>query len=51
MITFFVLVGAGKDRRGRLVEWVEKASFVFGFVFLLDMPDKLRVTADFELGS
>ena len=50
MITFFVLVGAGKDRRGRLVEWVEEASFVFGFIFLLDMPDnELKVTADFEL--
>ena len=28
MLTFFALVGACKDRRGRLVEWVEKASFV-----------------------
>ena len=28
MLTFSILVGAGKDRRGRLVEWVEKASFV-----------------------
>ena len=28
MLTFFVLVGAGKDRKGRLVEWVEKALFV-----------------------
>ena len=28
MLTIFVLVGAGKDRKGRLVEWVEKALFV-----------------------
>ena len=28
MLTFFALVGACKDRRGRLVEWVEKASFI-----------------------
>lgn len=28
MSTIFVLVGVGKEKRGRLVEWVEKASFV-----------------------
>ena len=28
MLIFSILVGASKDRRGRLVEWVEKASFV-----------------------
>ena len=28
MLTFFALVGACKDRRGRLVEWVAKASFI-----------------------
>lgn len=27
MLTFSVLVYADKERRGRLVEWVEKASF------------------------
>lgn len=28
MLTFSVSVGVGKNRRGRLLEWVEKASFV-----------------------
>ena len=28
MITFSVSIGVGKDKRGRLVEWVEKASFI-----------------------
>lgn len=27
MLTFSVLAGTDKDKRGRLVEWVEKASF------------------------
>lgn len=27
MLTFFVLVCADKEKRGRLVEWVKKASF------------------------
>ena len=28
LVTFFVLAGAYSGKRGRLVEWVEKASFV-----------------------
>ena len=27
MLTLSILIDADKDRRGRLVEWVEKASF------------------------
>ena len=28
MLTFFALVGAGRDKRSRLVAWVEKTSFI-----------------------
>lgn len=28
MLALFVLVGLGSSKRGRLVEWVEKASFI-----------------------
>ena len=26
-LTYFAFLGAGQDKRGKLVEWVEKASF------------------------